>query len=143
MLGHYQDAEDATQETFARVLRHLARWDQNRAFEPWLLTIASNRCRTALSLRRKRPVAQPLVNPVPDSASDQYRLNNLIEEISFALDRLRPEYRRAFELFHNDAYSYVEIAQRLRCPVGTVKTWVHRARRELIEHLKKRQVVDI
>ena len=142
MLGHYQDAEDATQETFTRVLRHLSRWDQNRAFEPWLLTIAGNRCRTALARRLKRPVAQPLVETVQDDTPDQQRLNNLVEEINIALAGLRPEYRHAFELFHNDGCSYVEMSERLNCPVGTVKTWVHRARRELIDYLKKRQVIE-
>ena len=48
MLGHRQDAEDATQETFLRVLNNLNQWDQQRPFEPWLFAIASNRCRTCL-----------------------------------------------------------------------------------------------
>ena len=48
MLGHRQDAEDVAQETFVRVLKNLHRWDQQRDFEPWLLAIAGNRCRTAL-----------------------------------------------------------------------------------------------
>ena len=47
MLGQRQDAEDAAQETFVRVLKNLHRWDQARDFEPWLLAIAGNRCRTA------------------------------------------------------------------------------------------------
>ena len=46
MLGQRQDAEDAAQETFVRVLKNLHRWDPARPFEPWLLTIAGNRCRT-------------------------------------------------------------------------------------------------
>src|SRR3954468_10312404 len=54
MLGQRQDAEDAAQETFVRVLRNLHRWDAERDFEPWLLAIAGNRCRTALSVRGRR-----------------------------------------------------------------------------------------
>ena len=48
MLGQWQDAEDVVQETFVRVARNLNRWDSSRDFEPWLLTIAANRCRTHL-----------------------------------------------------------------------------------------------
>ena len=55
MLGQREDAEDATQETFVRVVNNLQRWDPARAFEPWLLTIAGNRCRTKLAKRKRRP----------------------------------------------------------------------------------------
>ena len=55
MLGQREDAEDATQETFLRVARNLHRWDPTRSFEPWLLTIAGNRCRTRLAKLTRRP----------------------------------------------------------------------------------------
>ena len=55
MLGQRQDAEDMTQETFIRALKSLSRWDPERDFEPWLLAIAGNRCRTALATRRRKP----------------------------------------------------------------------------------------
>ena len=48
MLGHRQDAEDVTQESFSRALRSLKSWDNQRAFRPWLMAIAGNRCRTWL-----------------------------------------------------------------------------------------------
>ena len=63
------------------------------------------------------------------------------EEVFQALDQLRPEHRDAFLLFHQHELSYHEIAQRLDCPVGTVKTWVHRARRGLIDQLKRRGTI--
>ena len=44
MLSQRQDAEDAAQETFVRLLKNLSKWDQDRDFEPWLFTIAANRC---------------------------------------------------------------------------------------------------
>src|SRR5262245_66472034 len=59
MLCQRQDAEDAAQETFVRVLKHLHRWDQTREFEPWLLAIAGNRCRTALPSGKRRRVGEP------------------------------------------------------------------------------------
>ena len=58
-----------------------------------------------------------------------------------ALEKVREEYRRAFLLFHEQQLSYDEIAVVLAVPLGTVKTWVHRARRELVEHLRRRGVV--
>src|SRR3954468_21863612 len=68
MLGQRQDAEDAAQETFVRVLKNLHRWDQAREFQPWLLAIAGNRCRTALAARRRRPAAEATVEWIADDA---------------------------------------------------------------------------
>lgn len=141
LLGHRQDAEDVTQETFARALRSLAQWDSNRDFTPWLLAIAGNRCRTSLSARRRRMQTSSLIHQLPDPAPDENSARELAEEVDLALDRLRAEYRQAFVLFHEHELSYAEIAAALGCPVGTVKTWVHRARRELIQWLRSRQAV--
>jgi RNA polymerase sigma-70 factor (ECF subfamily) len=140
MLGHRQDAEDVVQESFSRALRALGGFDERRPFIPWLLAIAGNRCRTLLSRRRQYPrAASPealecAVSPAVDS--------DLEEELALALGALRPEHRRAFLLFHAEELSYQEIAQRLDCPLGTVKTWVHRARRAIVQRLRERGVVE-
>ncbi len=141
MLGQREDAEDATQETFLRVVRNLHRWDSTRAFEPWLLTIAGNRCRTRLAKRMRRPSTLTLDYPVEDQSVELARAKLLNEEIDLALKQVRKEYRQAFELFHKREMCYAEIAETLGVPLGTVKTWVHRARRELIIRLKTRGVL--
>ena len=138
MLGQRQDAEDAAQETFVRVLKNLHRWDPGREFEPWLLAIAGNRCRTALSARKRRPVAEPTVELLADRAPDERPARHLAEEVHLALAGLRDDYRQAFLLFHEHELSYAEIAAAMEVPLGTIKTWVHRARRELIDALRQR-----
>jgi RNA polymerase sigma-70 factor (ECF subfamily) len=142
MLGQRQDAEDAAQETFVRVLKNLHRWDETREFQPWLLTIAGNRCRTALSSRRRRPTGELTEELVADDAPDQDAGRQLAEEVHLALGHLRPEYRRAFLLFHEQELSYAEIADALDVPLGTIKTWVHRTRRELIDRLRQRGAIE-
>ena len=142
MLRQREDAEDATQETFFRVAKNLHRWDSSRAFEPWLLTIAGNRCRTLLSKRKRRPNVLSLEFPVEDENSRERRAAVLLaEEIELALSCIRAEYRQAFELFHHQQLEYSEIAEKLGVPLGTVKTWVHRARREIVLKLQNRGVV--
>lgn len=141
MLGHRQDAEDVTQETFVRALRNLRQWDPERDFKPWLMAIAGNRCRTVLSRRVRRPQPSDLVQELPDDAPDHQAARHLAEEVALALEHLREEYRQAFLLYHEQELSYAEIGEILDCPVGTVKTWVHRARRELAGHLRRRGVV--
>ncbi len=141
MLGQRQDAEDAAQETFVRVLKNLHRWDAERDFMPWLLAIAGNRCRTALASRKRRPVAESMVELIADDTPDRCGADQLAEEVHLALADLRPEYSQAFLLFHNQELSYAEIAQAMEVPLGTIKTWVHRARRALIDHLSRRGAI--
>jgi RNA polymerase sigma-70 factor (ECF subfamily) len=141
MLGHRQDAEDMAQESFVRALRSLSHWDRTRDLIPWLLAIAGNRCRSLLSSRRRRVKTSQLADQLAcDTATDD-AVKNLGEELQRALLNTRPEYRQAFLLFHESELSYHDIAEALDCPLGTVKTWVHRARREIIEQLRKREVL--
>ena len=142
MLGHREDAEDVAQETFVRVLKSLHTWDPERAFEPWLLAIAGNRCRSALARRARRPLCYSIDRPLPDRTPDLSAAKQLAEEVHKALGTLRPEYRQAFVLFHEHELSYAEIAEAMDCPVGTVRTWIHRARRELIQCLVKREAIE-
>jgi RNA polymerase sigma-70 factor (ECF subfamily) len=141
MVRHRQDAEDLTQESLVRALRNLGRWDRQRPFLPWLLTIAGNRCRTLLARRTARPGTTPLVEALADTAADQEPARRLSEELHLALEEVRDDYRSAFLLFHQQQMSYADIAVTLQRPVGTVKTWVHRARRELIGRLSRRGVL--
>ena len=137
MVGNSHDAEDLTQETFVRVFRHLESWDPRRAFRPWLLAIAANRCRSFLGQRRHRlEVPTPEVEPLPRKAPASN--NDLQEEVELGLQQLRAEHRQAFLLFYEQELSYAEIAEVMQCPVGTIKTWIHRARQELIQFLTTR-----
>lgn len=143
MLGSRHDAEDVAQETFLRAVRSMARWDATRPLAPWLLAIAANRCRTALGKRRDLVVDQQVMAESHASRPDPYQgIADLSEEVERALGEIRDEYRQAFCLFHTEELAYAEIAEVLDVPLGTVKTWVHRARKELAVILRRRGVVD-
>ena len=107
-----------------------------------MLAIAGNRCRTMLSLRMRQPATTSLVEQLSDNVPEIADAQNLAEEVALALSKLRAEYRQAFLLFHQQELSYADISVRLNCPLGTVKTWVHRARREMIIELKHRGVIQ-
>jgi RNA polymerase sigma factor (sigma-70 family) len=141
LLTHRHDAEDVTQEVFIRVFRSLRRWDRARPLQPWILGIAANRCRTWMSRRARRP---ELVDYLHDTAAAAPvdDAGELARELTRALADLRPDYRTAFVLFHERGQSYEAIAEVLERPVGTVKTWLHRARLELLDALRRRGMVD-
>ncbi len=142
MLRQRQDAEDCTQETLIRVMKNLHRWDHTRKIEPWLFTIAGNRCRTQLAKRVRQPACQSFDIPIADNSHLERAGELLAEEIQLALSDLRNEYREVFNLFHRNQLSYEEIGDLMDVPIGTIKTWVHRARREIVSRLSQRGVVQ-
>jgi RNA polymerase sigma factor (sigma-70 family) len=140
LLNHRHDAEDVTQEVFLRVFRSLKRWDATRPLRPWVMGITVNRCRTWLTQRNRRPelvdyLHETVASPLPDDSSE------LLVEIQTALGMLRLEYRTVFVMFHEQGQPYEEIALALKRPVGTIKTWLHRARLEILERLRSRGMV--
>lgn len=141
LLGDHHEAEDVSQDVFLRVFRSLRRWDPSRSLKPWIMGITMNRCRTYLTRRARRPeladYLQELASGRPEDDSQE-----LVQEIQRALQRLRPEYRSVFLLFHEQGLAYEAIAEALDRPVGTIKTWLHRARLEVLEHLRKRGMVS-
>jgi RNA polymerase sigma-70 factor (ECF subfamily) len=140
MLGQREDAEDVTQDVFLRVFRALRSWDPTRPLQPWILAIAANR-RTALR-QRPRDAARSSVEIGRTVADGPEESRELTDELDLAVAALREEYRLCFVLFYQQELSCAEIASVLNRPEGTVKTWLHRARRELAERLRRRGVVN-
>ncbi len=140
ILRHSHDAEDVVQEVFVRVFRSLRRWDPARQLRPWILGIAINRCRTALAKRGRRPETVDYLHETA-STEPEDDSRELAATIRLAVDDLRPDYREVFVLFHECGRSYEEISTAIDRPVGTIKTWLHRARTEVMERLRRRGLV--
>jgi RNA polymerase sigma-70 factor (ECF subfamily) len=141
VLQHRHDAEDVTQEVFVRVFRSLKRWDASRPLRPWIMGIAVNRCRTWLARRTRRPdLVEYLQDTAAAPASDD--VAELAAEIQSALVELRLEYRTVFVLFHEQGLPYEQIAEAMGKPVGTIKTWLHRARGDVLDRLRKRGMIS-
>lgn len=140
LLGDEHEAEDAAQETLWRMLRHLERWDASRPLQPWVLQIAVNRCRTILSQRTRRPLPSEWEHtwPAPTSRSP----HELVEELQRGMQTLREEYRLCLELLYRQQMPVEEMARLLNVPIGTIKTWLYRARRELADYLQQHRVVN-
>ncbi len=147
-----EKAEDLAQDTFVKVLNHIGRYKPEYKFSSWIFKIAHN---TALDdVRRKELPTLSLdgsphqLNPAeaaataPVVASDDPAPDEFVEsrelggEIEAAIGTLRDEYRTAIVLRHMEGYAYEEIAEIMDVPLGTVKTYIHRARRELRERLE-------
>lgn len=142
ILGHRHDAEDVTQEVLLRAFRGLSGFDSRRPLRPWLTMIAVNCCRTLLASRKVRPVAVEYSDDLSLTQRPEHDFD-LAEELQNALATLREDYRICFVLFHEQQLSLPEISEIVGSPVGTIKTWLHRARRQLSVHLMERGITPM
>jgi RNA polymerase sigma-70 factor (ECF subfamily) len=150
MVRERELAEDLSQEVFLKAYRALSSYDSTRKFSSWLFKIAHNA--TIDHLRRTELETVPLdgdsegdlgvarVLEDPTSTTPEQRLlgvdlGGALEE---AIRSLRPAYREVILLRHREELSYQEIAEVTGASLGTVKTNLHRARKELAEILRAR-----
>ncbi len=134
-------AEDLAQEAFARAFARLASYDPQRRFAAWFLQIVRNVTIDYLRHKRLNTVslsqledagyAGPSSSAADASPYRQATRGQLAGAIDRALQRLRPEYREVVVLRYHEALTNLEIAEVLALPIGTVKTHLHRARKEL------------
>jgi RNA polymerase sigma-70 factor (ECF subfamily) len=150
MIQDPATAEDLAQETFVKAYRSLRSYDPSRKLSSWLFKIAHNT--TIDHLRRNVPDTVPLEAPpdheegrgglaavladgsVEDPAAAAER-RDMARSLERAIARLRPDYREAVVLFYIEGASYQEICETTGLPLGTVKTNLHRARKELAQEM--------
>jgi len=155
MLRDRALAEDLAQETFIKVLNGIRSYRPEFKFSSWIFKIANN---AGIDHLRKRTVDTLSLDGAPDAVTpdavaatalqigDQretplqaVEARELGSAIERAIGRLRPEYRACIVLRHVEGYAYEEIAEMLDLPLGTVKTYIHRARNELRGYLEDRR----
>lgn len=132
-LGNTADADDAAQDGFLAALKNLGRYDPQRPFGPWLLRIVANAATDRLRRGRVRaaealPAGLAAPQPGPDRETDSRAFQ---EALRAALATLPERQRMAIVLFDVEGYSHAEIAEMLRVPQGTVRSYVFHARRAL------------
>jgi RNA polymerase sigma-70 factor (ECF subfamily) len=148
LTGNHNDAEDLAQEAILEAFRAFDRYQPGTYFDRWLYRIMSRTFIDTVRQRNRRPVVSldapvnpegdPLVNLLGDSSQDPQQITEAMDldgAIQVALDGLPQEFRTAVVLVDIEGLSYDEVANALRCPVGTVRSRLHRARQMLREAL--------
>jgi RNA polymerase sigma-70 factor (ECF subfamily) len=145
-------AEDLAQDSFVKVLNALESYRPEYKFSSWVFKIANN---VAIDQLRRRELDTLSLDGAPNARTRdeveatalqavdrsetplaELESRELGSRIEQAIARLRPEYRSCILLRHVEGRSYEEIAEALDLPLGTVKTYIHRARHELREFLE-------
>jgi RNA polymerase sigma-70 factor (ECF subfamily) len=151
MVRDREQAEDIAQETFIKVFNNIERYDSRYKFSSWIFKIASN---LAIDTLRKKELAtvsidgsrhaetadeiestRITVESRDENPEEALLAKELGAELEQAIGALRAEYRTAILLRHVEGRAYEEIAEVMGIPLGTVKTYIHRARGELREAL--------
>jgi RNA polymerase sigma-70 factor (ECF subfamily) len=151
MVRDRELAEDLAQETFIKALNAIESYRPEFKFSSWIFKIANN---AAIDHLRRRELDTLSLDGSPHAATpeamqatalqigarqesplDAVEAKELGGAIEAAIGRLRPEYRSCILLRHVEGRAYEEIAEILDLPLGTVKTYIHRARNELRQSL--------
>ena len=147
MVRDRETSEDLAQETFIKILNHIDKYSPEFKFSSWIFKIANN---VAIDHLRRKTLDTVSIDGSPhartaaesaasafdvavqqESALDELEARELGTAIERAVATLRPMYRACIMLRHVEGRSYEEIASTLDLPLGTVKTYIHRARHEL------------
>jgi len=151
LVKQKEEAEDLAQETFTKAFFALRQYDHTYEFSTWIFRIALNVCRDYF--RRRKILFFSLNTPVGEEEDTEW--GELIEQNSFldpdgeldnrelrrelekAIDHLPLKFKEVIVLRHLEGLSYSDISEITNLPVGTVKTYLHRARKKLQKELKK------
>ncbi|HXX37229.1 MAG TPA: sigma-70 family RNA polymerase sigma factor [bacterium] len=144
LAGNVDDAEDLLQEALVEAFRAFDRYQPGTYFDRWVYRIMT---RTHIDWVRRRgrrpetsldapvgPSGDTLVSLIGDTRGDPQHLTDIADldgPIQAALDRLPAEFKTAVVLADVEGLSYDEIAAAVGCPVGTVRSRLHRARETL------------
>jgi RNA polymerase sigma-70 factor (ECF subfamily) len=141
MIGSEHE-EDLAQEVFLRVYEALPNFRKESKFSTWLYKIARNLCLLELRKRSRRgehlsleeegeEKVRWLLRDSVDDLEQQIEKRDISESVRALTDRLPVHHRTALTLFYMNQASYEEIAEIMDVPLGTVKTYIHRARLRL------------
>ena len=134
MLGHPEDALDATQEALIAITRGISRFDGRSRFTTWMYRVATNAALDEARRRRRRPIASEHLAEIATGADPTDAVDARLD-VDAALATLPPDYRAAVALRDLVGLDYAEIATVLDVPIGTVRSRIARGRATLADRI--------
>ena len=145
--GNSNDAQDLVQETYYKAYRHFDKFQSGTNSKAWMFMILKNSFINDYRKSKREPTKldyEQIQNFYENVKSDRSQSNNLDkefynslfdDEMTEAIDQLPTKMREVFLLCDLEGYSYEETAELVGCPIGTVRSRLHRARHMLQELL--------
>lgn len=152
IVGNYDDANDLSQEVLIRIFKSIGSFKEQSSFSTWIYRITTNVCLDDIRKRKNRRVVsldeeikvedgemqrQIVSNdPLPEETAEKEELRELVNG---AISSLSEEHRLVIVMRDLQGFSYEEIARILKCPEGTVKSRINRARLALKNVLQSKR----
>jgi len=143
------EVEDVTQEAFIKAYRALPAFRGDSAFYTWLYRIGINTAKNYLmAMGRRAPTSTEIEAEEAEGFEEGEQLrdintpeslllsNEIAQTVNKTIEGLPEELRRAIQMREIDGKSYEEIAQEMKCPIGTVRSRIFRAREAIAEQLR-------
>lgn len=149
MVPNATDREDLCQDVFIKVYRNLGGFQFGSKVSTWIARIAYNTCVNYLQ-KKKIPLLDDLKSKddgrdaLETTAADSTAVDeamattDLFRRVQAEMEHLPPQYRALLTLYHLDEMAYEEIVEVTGLPMGTVKSYLYRARRMLKDRLAKK-----
>jgi RNA polymerase sigma-70 factor, ECF subfamily len=138
MMHNETQAEDVAQDVFVKIWKALPGYHGGAALSTWIYTITRNTCLTELKKRSTRPTVslhepdlEAVADTIPALQSRDCDAGSEMD-VEHLLAQLPEKYRRVITLFYLEQKAYNEVAALLGIPLGTVKTLLFRAKKELL-----------
>jgi RNA polymerase sigma-70 factor (ECF subfamily) len=149
MIGNETQAEDVAQEVLLRIWKGLPGYHGDASLSTWIYTIARNTCLTELKRRAQHPTVSmdepgfaAAIDSVPALQSSDPE-SGLGMDVRQMLSQLPEKYRQVITLFYLEQKSYEMVAALLGVPLGTVKTFLYRAKKELLKINSRRAPASV
>jgi len=144
MLGEAGAAEGMAQDVFVRIWRALPGYRGQSSLSTWIYAITRNTCLTALrkvGMKREVSIEEPgVARDAEETGLTAGRGAGAGIDVLRFLNQLPEKYQRVLRLYYLEEKSYEEVARLLEWPMGTVKVYLHRARKELTEAVARGKI---
>lgn len=148
-MGNHEDASDLAQEAFIKAFQAIKGFRSDASFGTWVGRIAANKCLDELRKKKRYQVTSLDADVALDEGSVKKELpsgeaspeavlqdKEEAEYLQGLIEEMKPEYKMVIILRELEGYSYDEIAQKLDCSLGTIKSRISRARKYLKERIE-------
>ena len=130
-------AEDMAQEAFLKAYRLLNGFRGDCSFSTWLYRVTCSVCLTELNRRKRRGEVELTPSHADEAATEPEETSDMPELVRRCVTKLPERYATIVSLYYLQEVPYEDIAETMKIPMGTLKTWMHRARLQLRKIVEK------
>jgi len=142
LTGDDELSKDLVQETLLKAVINIEKFTPKAKFSTWLITIATNLYRDYIRKNKRIVFLEDMPEPSISETEEKALQRMEQQEVMKIIKGLPYEKRMVFILKHYYHYKYEEIAEIMKCPVGTVRSRLHNTIKELLKLLKERGMLD-